>query len=91
MNGFVKGLVVALLVGGTLIGVYKLGQKSEKKITWFSELSERTRGQKLYLIDTEVICGNGKDLGKFQVDLNLANGKIRIVRNDAGLEPSCSR
>ena len=83
------GPVVIFLM--LLIGVYKLGQKSQSKVTWFADLAEKTRGQRVYLIDINVICSNGKDLGKLQVDLNLTNGRLRVIRNDPGLEPNCSK
>jgi hypothetical protein len=62
---------------------------AKPRIVWFSDLATFT-GKTQYLIDAEVKCPNGKDLGRLQVDLNLTNGKIRIVRNDPGEYPSCA-
>lgn len=84
-------LVVGAILFGLLAAAYKAGQHSEKKVTWFSELSMRTQGRKAYIIDTEIICSNGKDVGRLQVDLNLTNGKLYIVRNDSKLEPDCAK
>jgi hypothetical protein len=67
-----------------------LGRHTAKpRIVWFSDLATFT-GKTQYLIDADVKCPNGKDLGRLQVDLNLTNGKIRIVRNDPGEYPSCA-
>lgn len=85
---------VLVAVAGALFGVilaYKIGQHSEKKLTWFSELAMRTQGRKAYIIDAEIVCSNGKDVGRLQVDLNLTNGKLYIVRNDSKLEPDCAK
>lgn len=91
----------ALLVGALAIvaGVYWAGRKSATpKITHYSQLVG------VYVIDKEVTCPArvgtgpdgkpttipGKSLGKVQVDLDLTNGKLKVVRNDPGLTPSCN-
>jgi hypothetical protein len=77
-------------------GTYALGRRAapfsgKGGVTWWSEYTQAISGQKAYLVNIPVKCPNGKDLGVFQLDLNLRNGKWRIVRNDAGLEPSCGK
>lgn len=82
MAKIATGLLFILL----LCGSYLFGKKSAKpKITMFSQLTG------MYLVDKDIICPvpNGKNLGKVQVDLDLTNGKLRVVRNDPGKEPSC--
>lgn len=74
-----------------LYGAYRLGRREEHKITWLSELTQRTVGKNIYALDLRLVCLNGKDLGVIQVDLNLTNSKFRIVRNDPGLEPNCNK
>jgi hypothetical protein len=69
---------------------YELGQRSAKGVTWLSELLTRTQGSAGYLINVNVQCANGKVLGPLQVDLNLTNGKLRVVRDDAGRFPDCT-
>lgn len=87
----VKGAVVIGLLLAVMYGTYQYGRHTERKITTFSQLVEKTQGRKTYLIDTEIVCTNGKDLGKLQVDLDLTNGKLHVVRNDNQLEPNCTR
>jgi cephalosporin hydroxylase len=82
---------VALLAVLVNVGAYYMGRHSARRVTWLSELGERTGGGRVYLASVQVICANGKNLGILQIDVNLRNGKVRIVRNDAGLEPDCTR
>jgi hypothetical protein len=84
-------LGMLLLFLGTMYSVYQLGRRNERKITWFSELGQRVYGRRTYIIDSPIVCPNGKNLGQLQIDINLTNGKVRIVRNDPGLEPSCEK
>jgi hypothetical protein len=70
---------------------YSLGRHQESKITTFSDLVQKTQGRRSYIIDMEVTCSNGKDLGKLQVDLDLTNGRLRVVRNDSKLAPNCDK
>jgi hypothetical protein len=42
-----------------------------------------------YPIDQEVKCANQRSLGRIQADLDLTNGKWKIVRNDPGKHPDC--
>jgi hypothetical protein len=87
---FAVGLAVILGLLGALYGVYQLGRREERKITWFSEMTMKVYGRKVpYLSTQAIICPNGKVLGPVEIDLNLTNGKLRIIRNDPGLEPSC--
>jgi hypothetical protein len=81
------GIVGAILAA--LYFTYSLGETHAKRVTWFSELFQRTQGNPAYLINMMVTCANGKPLGLLQVDLNLTNGKLRIVKNDPGPLPSC--
>lgn len=90
LGDWLKLSVVAILFLAVVYGAVQYGKHTERKITWFSELLERTQGRKTYFMDFEVVCQNGKDLGRMQVDLNLTNGKIKIVRNDSKLEPNCT-
>ena len=72
--------------------MYFVGRHESHKVVWLSELVERTQGRKLYIVDFPIVCvPSGKELGRLQVDINLTNGKVRIVRNDAGLQPNCAR
>lgn len=87
----VKGVLIITALLGTFYGVYQSGRHAERKLTTFSQLVEKTQGRKTYLIDMEIVCTNGKDLGKLQVDLDLTNGKLHVVRNDSQLEPNCTR
>lgn len=89
LTSWLKLTVTALLFMAVLYGVFQYGKRSERRITWFSELLERTQGRRQYFMDFEVVCSNGKDIGRMQVDLNLTNGKVRIVRNDPMNEPNC--
>lgn len=90
----------ALLIGALVVigGVYWAGRKSATvRITTYSQMMGG------YLIDKDVTCpakiGTGPDgkpttipgklLGKVQVDLDLTNGKLKVVRNDPGQTPSC--
>ena len=89
--------VILLLIG--FFVMFKLGERQAHRVHWLSELMEKgavravptAPGSKPYLIDWEVYCANGKDIGRLQVDLDLTNGKLRIVRNDSKLAPDCSR
>ena len=87
----VKGVVIICLLLAIMYGTYQFGRHTERKITTFSQLIEKTQGRKTYLIDMQVVCTNGKDLGKLQVDLDLTTGKLHVVRNDNQLEPNCAR
>lgn len=90
---------VVVVTALTVAGVYWAGRKSATpKITHYSQLVG------VYVIDKEVTCPArvgtgpdgkpatipGKSLGKVQVDLDLTNGKLKVVRNDPGLTPSCT-
>lgn len=86
-----KWYVLVVTTFAIFTWAYFMGKHSERRITYFSELVQRTQGQTVYLIDMKIVCSNGKDLGKLQVDLNLANGKLVIVRNDSKREPNCVR
>ena len=87
----VKGVVIICCLLGVMYGTYQVGRHTERKITTFGQLVEKTQGRKTYLIDMEIVCTNGKDLGKLQVDLDLTNGKLHVIRNDSQLEPNCTR
>jgi hypothetical protein len=92
MNAKIKGGIIIIVLLGVIYGTFKVGEhRGKKKITYFSELVEKTRGGKGYLIDMEVICTNGKDIGRLQLDVNLTNGQIVVARNDSQLEPNCTR
>jgi hypothetical protein len=82
----------------TVGGVYWAGRKSATpKLTRYSQIMGG------YLIDKDVVCPArtepgpdgkprvipGRSLGKVQVDLDLTNGKLHVVRNDPGLTPTC--
>jgi hypothetical protein len=86
---------IGLAVLGLLIlaGSFYLGRSTAKpQVIWFSDINPYLGGgPKQYLMDVPVKCANGKDLGKIQVDLNLTNGKLRVVRNDPGKTPSCEK
>jgi hypothetical protein len=83
---------LALLGLAILMGSFFLGRHTVRhQVIWFSDINPYLGGQRAYLIDIPVKCANGKDLGKIQVDLNLTNGKLRVVRNDPGKEPSCDK
>jgi hypothetical protein len=80
-----KAGITALCALG-LGGAFWAGKKSAKpEIKTWHELTGK------YLIDEEISCANGKKLGRVQVDLNLTNGKVRVVRNDPGKEPDCTK
>jgi hypothetical protein len=70
---------------------FALGRHTSHNVTWLSELFQRTQGREIYFISFPIQCTNGKQLGQFQADLNLTNGKVRIIRNDAGLAPDCTK
>lgn len=89
LTNWVKLSLIAIIFLAVLYGAVQYGKHSERSITWFSELMERTQGRKQYFMEFEVLCSNGKDLGRLQVDFNLSNGKLRVVRNDSKLEPNC--
>jgi len=89
MKSYRASIIAAVLAGACFYATFRLGQRSERKITWLSELTMKTQGRKIYLVDMVVTCANGKQLGPLQVDLNLRNGSLRIVRNDNKLEPNC--
>lgn len=73
-------------------GAFFIGRKTAKPtVKMYSDLTMFISGKRTYLIDTDVKCPNGRDLGKVQVDLDLTNGKLHVVRNDPGKEPSCVR
>lgn len=87
-SGMAKRVVIGLLIFLVVSSSFLFGRKigsAKPKITMFSQLTGN------YLIDKDIVCPgpNGKNLGKLQVDLDLTNGKIRVVRNDPGKEPSC--
>lgn len=80
----VGAVALLLLVGGVfLVGQY-LGRRGPRPVEW---LSQALGGR--YMVDQEVKCANGKSLGWIKVDLNLTNGKLRVVRNDPGKWPAC--
>ena len=100
--------ITAVLTVACFFAMFKLGQRSERRVTWLSELQKKTGGaliplgsaqaklmrpneqvSNLYFINVIVACANGKDIGLLQVDLNLRNGQLRVVRNDSKLEPNC--
>jgi hypothetical protein len=91
MNQRLKMGVGLAALASAFYGTYALGRRADRGVTWWSEYTQAISGQKAYLVNIPVKCPNGKDLGVFQLDLNLRNGKWRIVRNDAGLEPSCGK
>jgi hypothetical protein len=91
MKDWLKYVAIPLLFLGVVTLAFFWGRQSTKRLTYFSELTQRTQGRQAYIIDMEVVCSNGKDVGKLQVDLNLTNGKLVIVRNDSKLEPNCVR
>lgn len=101
--GLIMGLIVASLA---IMGAYFLGRHEEKKITFLSELSTKARlipigagpgmippspNEKGYLLNFEVVCMNGRDIGRLSIDLNLATGKWVVVRNDSKLMPNCDK
>ena len=101
-KGVWKELVALLLL--TIIAVFSFwfGRRTARPtVRTLSDLQLAVGGQRHYWIDTDVKCPDvrdsagkiqpGKNLGKLQVDLDLTNGKLRVVRNDAGKEPSCSQ
>jgi hypothetical protein len=80
-------LAVTLLLA--FVASFFFGRHTAKPtVVWLSDLNVAL-GRSGYLLDVDVACANGKKLGKLQVDLNLTNGKLRVVRNDPGTEPSC--
>lgn len=80
-------LALAIII---FIASFFLGRHTAKpSVVWLSDLNIATGHPAGYLIDVPLTCANGKKLGQLQVDLNLTNGKLRVVRNDAGKEPSC--
>jgi hypothetical protein len=83
------GAAVLTLVGAIGYGGYSAGQHNSAKIKYYSEMMEKTTGTKRYLIDGHVQCSNGKDLGLFQVDMDLRSGKLIVVRLDNRLTPDC--
>lgn len=83
--------IIPVLIVASFATMYKLGQHSATKVRWYSELTEKTMGQKIYPINVNIRCMNGKDLGQLQVDLDLTNGKLRVVRNDPQNAPNCSK
>lgn len=89
MKTWMKFIASMGAILGVLYFTYSLGETHAKRVTWLSELLQRTQGQPGYLINVNVSCANGKQLGPLQVDLNLTNGKLRVIRNDAGPMPSC--
>lgn len=81
--------VVVLIVAAVLVGQY-YGRRGPRPVEWLSQAIGR------YFVDQEVRCASpdggktpGKSLGWIKADLNLTNGKIRIVRNDPGKWPVC--
>ena len=76
----VVGAILALLM---FEGGQYWGRRKPKPVEWYSQL----KGS--YLIDEEYKCKNGRALGRVQVDLNLTNGKFRVIRNDPGKWPYC--
>jgi hypothetical protein len=85
-----KILLIAAVLGilFLLAGRY-WGMQEKDDSEWLSHTLYVLKGQKIYIIDLPLVCNNGKNLGKLQADVNLKNGKLRIVRNDAGLDPNC--
>jgi len=57
---------------------------AKPKIRWYSQMMGT------YVIDREVTCPNGKNVGRVQVDYDLTNGKWKTVRNDPGATPDCT-
>jgi hypothetical protein len=84
-----KWLLGLVFATSLLYFSFYLGRRTERRITWMSELMEKIQGRKQNLIEVPLVCSNGKKLGMLMIDVNLRNGKWRIVRNDAGLEPNC--
>lgn len=80
-------VAVALLVGGFQTGRHQAA--ADRKAVWLSDIFEMNGGARKYAIDVDLKCPGGQDLGKVQADLNLATGKLRIVRNDPGEHPVC--
>jgi len=85
-SGMVVKVIVWTLALAAIGGLFFwIGRRSAKaKVTKWSQLTGK------YLIEQEVSCPNGKKLGMVQVDLDLTNGKLRVVRNDPGKYPSCA-
>lgn len=75
-------LAVAILTSAYFAGQYR-GRRSPKPVEW---LSQDIGGY----IEYPIKCKSGKDLGKIWFDVNLTNGKWKVVRNDPGKYPSCN-
>ena len=90
-SGMAMKVTLGLLLWAVLVGgAFWIGRKTAKPtIKTYSDLTMFVSGKRAYLIDTDVKCANGRDLGQVQVDLDLTNGKLRVIRNDPGKEPSC--
>lgn len=78
--GVVGVLVLAVAV---FLGGQYWGRRGPRPTEWLSQAVG------LYIVDQEVKCKNGKSLGRIQIDINLTNGKMRVVRNDPGRWPYC--
>jgi hypothetical protein len=83
------GLAVLVILLALYIS-YLVGRRQERPVIWLSDLALKIQGRKSYpLLNLEIRCANNKSLGVIQADINLTNGKVRIVRNDPGPLPSC--
>lgn len=74
--------VIVLVVAAVLVGQY-YGRRGPRPVEWLSQ------DVGVFIVDQEIKCKNGKSLGRVQIDVNLTNGKLRVVRNDPGRWPYC--
>lgn len=72
-------------------------------IKWYSDMTSQIQGRKIYLIDTPVSCPNktvrgpngqpqvlpGRVIGEIQVDINLQNGELKVVKNSVPATFKC--
>lgn len=82
-RNWIGALVGALLAIGLFFAGQYYGRKKSQPIEWLSQINGPIKFG-------PIRCANGKVLGEIWLDVNLTNGKWRVIRNDPGKWPSCN-
>lgn len=83
----ITAIAAAMIAVGWQVG--RRQAAAERKPVWLSDLFEMNGGGRKYVIDIDLKCPGGQDLGHVQADLNMDNATLRIVRNDPREHPIC--
>lgn len=98
------GMLIGLTAGLFYLTYVAGKHHKDPTVTWYSDMTSQIHGRKIYLIDTPVSCPDrtvtgpdgrpqrvpGKPLGILQVDINLQNGQLKVVKNTVPAVFSCN-